>query len=151
LIVWAVTGHDLSRWSVLVAGLVALGASLGAKAPHDGRLDWFAPGAMRASEYTFIALAGTVGSVPAPLVFTLVATVVLSHYDLAGRVQLHVSPIVLSPFTLGWDGRVTLLALGTLFGLGTATFALLTAYTAGLLVFGLALGSARRNTRPKAV
>lgn len=144
LIAWYLTGHDLSRWTVLIAGVVALGAALGAKAPHTGRLDWLTPAGLRASEYTFIALAGIVASAPLPLVFALIASVVMYHYDLAGRIEKTATPIVESPFTLGWDGRVTLLTLGVLAGLGTATFAVLTVYTAGLLVAGTTIGLVRR-------
>jgi hypothetical protein len=90
-------------------------------------------------------VAGIAASVPYALIYGLLFAIVVWHYDLAGRVEKTGTPIVTSPFTLGWDGRVALVAVGAVAGIGLAMFALLTVCTAGLLVIGAAIGLARRE------
>jgi hypothetical protein len=144
-----ITGHDLPGWFVLVAAAVVLLAALGSGAPHTGALDWLIITGLRTAEYTFIVLAGVAGDVPLPLVYGLIATLVLYHYDLAGRVEKAATPFRGIGWALGWDVRTLLLGVAVAAGVGTGAYALVTAYLAGLLIIGTAVGLVQsRAPRP---
>ncbi len=66
-------------------------AGLGSSHPHDGRLDWLVPAMIQAGEYLFLAAIAFTHRVPAPLVFALVAAVVLRHLDVAYRARHRVA------------------------------------------------------------
>jgi uncharacterized protein DUF5941/CDP-alcohol phosphatidyltransferase-like enzyme len=138
-----VTGHDLPGWFVPVATVVGLAAALGAGAPHTGPLDWLIVTGLRTAEYTFIVLAGVAGGVPLPLVYGLIATLVLYHYDLAGRTEKAATPFRGIGWALGWDVRTLVLGVAVTAGVGTGAYAVATAYLAALLVVGTGVGLVR--------
>jgi len=112
---------------VLVPVIVMLPPSLGARHRHDGRLDWLAPPLIQASECIFLAALGFSRHVAAPLVFALVAAVVLRHADLAYRAR--VGPgIPADRFGLGWDGRMLVAGVAAAAGVAPFAYAVLTGY-----------------------
>ena len=62
-------------------------AALGARHPHDGRLDWLVPALLLAGEGLFLAALGLSRHVAPWLVFALLAAVVMRHVDLAFRAR----------------------------------------------------------------
>jgi hypothetical protein len=132
-------------------------AGLGSSHPHDGRLDWLVPAAIQAAEYLFLAALAFTHKVPAPLVFALVAAVVLRHLDVAyrarhqivwpvtGRIRTFSAAYGLTwPPTaadgrpadvtgLGWEIRMLVLGVGAALGITPAASVLLAGYLWGLL------------------
>ena len=125
-----------TRGSSSSSALLALASGLGARAKHDGPLDWLFAAALRAAEYTFIVAAGVYGGAPLPLVYTLLALLVMIHYDTSSRIEKAATPFVGAQAALGWDGRVVLLALAVALGWATVGFAVVTAIVGAVLVGG---------------
>lgn len=127
-------------------------AGLGSSHPHDGRLDWLVPAAIQAAEYLFLAALAFTHKVPSPLVFALVAAVVLRHLDVAyrarhrivwpatGRIRTFSATYRLTwPPTaadgrpadvtgLGWEIRMLVLGIGGALGIAPAASVLLAGY-----------------------
>jgi Family of unknown function (DUF5941) len=102
-------------------------AGLGARHPHDGRLDWLVPALLEAGECVFLAALGFSHRVPAPLVFALLAGVIMRHLDLAYRARSgHGIPA--DRFGLGWDGRMLLAGLAAMIGIVPFVYAVLSGY-----------------------
>jgi Family of unknown function (DUF5941) len=102
-------------------------AALGARHPHDGRLDWLAPALLMAGEGTFLAALGLARLVPAWLVYALLAAVIMRHVDLvfrarAGRIGYA------DAAGLGWDGRMLLAAAAAGAGITSLAYTVLTGY-----------------------
>ncbi|MGC4804702.1 DUF5941 domain-containing protein [Micromonospora sp. DT233] len=116
------------RWAVPVALLVLLVAGLGARAGHDGPLDWLVPAALRAGEYLFAVAVGVVGGVPAWVVFGYVFVLTLHHYDLTARLEKRQAAPPLHPWTLGWEGRSVLLTVAAIAGFAAVGMATLGTY-----------------------
>ncbi len=135
-------------WPAPVLGLLALIAALGGNAPHDGPLDWLVPAALRAVEITFYLAAGVYAGVPLPLVYALIAVVVLVHYETSSRTEKPATPMGSLRAALGWDGRVVTIAALTACGVATAGFAILTALVAAVLVIRCVIGLARPTGDP---
>jgi phosphatidylglycerophosphate synthase len=114
-----------------VAALLTLGAGLPARARHDGPLDWLVPAALRAAEYLLVVAVGLIGSVPTPVVFLLLFTLAVHHYDLTARMEKGAPAGLGGGAPLGWDGRVVLLTVAGLIGFATAGEAVLAAYVGG--------------------
>jgi hypothetical protein len=112
---------------VLVPVAAMLPAALGSHHPHDGRLDWLAPPLLQTSECVFLAALGFSRHVAAPLVFALVAAVVVRHADLAYRARIG-RGIPADGFGLGWDGRMLLVGLAAAVGVAPFAYALLATY-----------------------
>jgi Family of unknown function (DUF5941) len=123
----------------LVAVAVPL-AGFPGRTRHDGALDWLVPAVLRAAEYLVVVAAGLHGNVPPPLVFLLLFTLTLRHYDLTARMAKGAPAIGAAGAVLGWDGRVLLLVLATLVGWATAATALLAAVVAGAFTFAALVG-----------
>jgi hypothetical protein len=102
-------------------------ASLGACHPHDGRLDWLVPALLETGECIFLAALGFSHRVSPPLVFALLAAVVLRHLDLAYRARFG-QGIAADRFGLGWDGRMLLVGLAAAFGIAPLVYAVLSGY-----------------------
>lgn len=101
----------------------------GSSHAHDGRLDWLVPPILRLVEYGFVVSVGFAWSVPAPVVFALLAAVLFHHYDLVQRVRRRVYPPPwLATAGLGWEGRMLLVAFAALAEAVTACFVLLAGY-----------------------
>ena len=62
-------------------------AALGARHPHDGRLDWLVPALLLAGEGVFLAALGLARHVTPWVVFALLAAVLVRHVDLACRAR----------------------------------------------------------------
>jgi len=62
-------------------------AGLGSCHPHDGRLDWLVPPLLQVGEYLFLAALAFSRAVSPPLVFAVIAAVVLRHLDVAYRAR----------------------------------------------------------------
>jgi hypothetical protein len=80
-------------------------AALGARHPHGGRADWLVPPLLLVGEGIFLAALGF-SRVWLPVIFALLAAVVIHHTDIAYRAWSG-RPIVRRP-RLGWDGRMLL-------------------------------------------
>jgi len=119
--------------------LLTLVAGLAARAPHDGPLDWLVPAALRAAEYLAVVAVGLAGSVPPPVIYLLLFTLALHHYDLTARMEKAAPESAAHPARLGWDGRILLLTAGALAGWAGFAEALL----AGLVGGGFLVGAIR--------
>ncbi|MFG2105747.1 DUF5941 domain-containing protein [Micromonospora chersina] len=126
-------GGDLRGWVVPVGLLVLLGGALGARAAHDGPLDWLVPAALRAGEYLFAIAVGVAGRVPPWLIFGYVFVLTLHHYDLTARLEKRQAAPPLHAATLGWEGRSALLTIGSIAGIASIALATLGTYL--LVVF----------------
>jgi phosphatidylglycerophosphate synthase len=126
-------GAHLSAWVVPLGLLVLLGGALGARAAHNGPLDWLVPAALRAGEYLFAIAVGVAGRVPPWLIFGYVFVLTLHHYDLTARLEKRQAAPPLHAATLGWEGRSALLTIGSIAGIASIALATLGAYL--LVVF----------------
>jgi Family of unknown function (DUF5941) len=79
--------RNLSGVLVLTPVEAMLLAGLGSCHPHDGRLDWLVPPLLQVGEYLFLAALAFTRLVSPPLVFALIAAVVLRHLDVAYRAR----------------------------------------------------------------
>jgi hypothetical protein len=102
-------------------------AALGARHPHDGRLDWLVPALLMAGECVFLAALGLSRHVAAWLVFALLAAVVMRHVDLAFRARAG-RGIPADVLGLGWEGRMLLAGVAAGAGLAPFAYALLSGY-----------------------
>ncbi len=78
---------NLSGVLVLTPVEAMLLAGLGSCHPHDGRLDWLVPPLLQVGEYLFLAALAFSRAVSPPLVFAVIAAVVLRHLDVAYRAR----------------------------------------------------------------
>jgi Family of unknown function (DUF5941) len=102
-------------------------AALGARHPHDGRLDWLVPALLMAGEGVFLAALGLARLVPAWLVYALLTAVVLRHVDLVFRARAGRGPYA-DVAGLGWDGRMLLAAAAAGAGITPLAYVALTGY-----------------------
>jgi len=111
---------------VLILAPVAamLLAALGARHPHDGRLDWVVPSLLLAGEGVFLAGLGFARHVWLPVIFALLAAVVLRHADIVYRARAG-RGIPADKFGLGWDGRMLVAGLAAVFGFVPSAYAVL--------------------------
>ena len=118
---------------VLTPVVAMLPAALGARHPHNGRLDWLVPPLLLTGEGVFLAALGFSRHVPPPLVFVLLAAVIVRHADLAYRARSGLG-VPADTFGLGWDGRMLLVGLAAVIGIAPAAYAVLAGYL--WLLFG---------------
>ena len=102
-------------------------AGLGACHPHDGRLDWLVPALLEAGECVFLAALGFSHRVPAPLVFAVLAGLILRHLDVAYRARAG-RGIRADRFGFGWDGRMLLAGVAAMIGIVPFVYAALSGY-----------------------
>ncbi|MFG3578808.1 DUF5941 domain-containing protein [Micromonospora chersina] len=137
LLLWALlavhAGGDLPGWAVTFALVVLLSGAQGARAAHDGPLDWLVPAALRAGEYLFAIAVGVAGRVSPWLIFGYVFVLTLHHYDLTARLEKRQAAPPLHAATLGWEGRSALLTIGSIAGIASIALATLGTYL--LVVF----------------
>jgi len=123
---------------VLTPVEVMLLAALGSRHPHDGPADWLVPPLLQAGEYLFIAALAFGHRVPAPVVYALLAAIVLRHLDLALRAAYGLPA---AAFTrrggrvpdadwagFGWEGRMLLAGLAAVASVLPGACAVLAAY-----------------------
>ncbi|TQN30383.1 hypothetical protein FHX37_0260 [Haloactinospora alba] len=109
-------------------------AGLASRHPHDGRSDWMVPPILRGTEYLYLLALGYGAGVAEPLVFVLIAAVVLRHRDVAHRARCGVAPPLWARrAALGWDGRMALAALGGVLGWAPFVYGALAGYVLVLL------------------
>jgi len=133
--------------SANLALLVVLGAGLPARVRHDGPLDWLVPAALRAGEYLLVVAVGLSCSVPPPVVYLLLFTLAMRHYDRTTRMEKGAPAGRGGGARIGWDGRVLLLVAFALVGEATLGAGLLAAVTGGGFLFG-AVADRRSASRP---
>ncbi|MFG2166031.1 DUF5941 domain-containing protein [Micromonospora chersina] len=137
LLLWALlavhAGGDLPGWAVTLALVALLSGAHGARAAHDGPLDWLVPAALRAGEYLFAIAVGVAGRVSPWLIFGYVFVLTLHHYDLTARLEKRQAAPPLHAATLGWEGRSALLTIGSIAGIASIGLATLGTYL--LVVF----------------
>jgi hypothetical protein len=102
-------------------------AGLGARHPHDGPLDWLVPALLLAGECVFLAALGFTHRVAPALIFTLVAAVILRHFDLVYRARSG-RGLPADRFGLGWDGRMLLAGVAVVIGIAPLAYAVLSGY-----------------------
>jgi phosphatidylglycerophosphate synthase len=150
---FAVVGDRGPRWLVLIYAGLALIAGVAASSRHDRPLDWLTVAGLRATEYTFIVVAGLLGGVPLWLVYTLLLVLTLYHYDVTGRIEKQATPVRGEALLRGWDLRVTVLAITVAIGWATTAYAVVAAVIGGVFVIGALIGwreSARSAPAPVA-
>jgi hypothetical protein len=134
--VLAVLGlHDLPGILVLTPLVAMLLAAPGCSHPHDGRLDWLAPGLLQAGQCVYLAALGFATGVAPPVIFALCAVTAIRYAALgylgagqpAGRLAGRLD------IGLGWEGRMLAAGLGVIAGLGLLAYLALTAYV-GVLI-----------------
>jgi hypothetical protein len=149
---------NLSGLLLLTPVEAMLLAGLGSSHPHNGLLDWLVPAMIQAGEYLFLAALAFTHRVASPLVFALVAAVVLRHLDVAYRARHRIAwpaPRKLRTFVggygltwpptgpdgrpadvsgLGWEIRMLVLGIGAALGITPIASVLLAGYLWGLLV-----------------
>ena len=102
-------------------------AALGARHPHDGRLDWLVPALLLTGEGVFLAALGLARDVTPWLVFTLLAAVLVRHVDLACRARAG-RGIPADIYGLGWEGRMLLAGVAAVAGIVPFAYAALSGY-----------------------
>jgi hypothetical protein len=114
---------------LLVLGPVAamLLAALGARHPHDGRLDWLVPSLLLAGEAIFLTGLGFARQVWLPMIFVLLAAVAVRHADIAYRARAG-RGVPADKFGLGWDGRMLVAGFAAVFGIVPFAYAALAAW-----------------------
>ena len=113
---------------LILAPVVAmLLAALGARHPHDGRLDWVVPSLLLAGEGIFLAGLGFARHVWLPVIFALLAAVVLRHADIAYRARAG-RGVPDDKYGFGWDGRMLAAGLAAVFGFVPFAYAVLTGW-----------------------
>ncbi|MDE3721139.1 DUF5941 domain-containing protein [Nocardiopsis sp. N85] len=115
-----------------VAALLLSGPASGH--PHNGRFDRFVPPVLRVMEYAYLTVVGLASGVPGPLVFVLLVAVASHHRDDAARPPVGVARSAkVRSATLGWDGRVLVVAAGSALHVLTPVYGILAGYLAVLL------------------
>jgi hypothetical protein len=142
----AIVGDRGPRWLVLIYAGLALVAGVAAGSRHDGPLDWLTVAGLRATEYTFIAVAGVLGGVPLWLVYTLLLVLTLYHYDVTGRIEKQATPVRGEAIVRGWDIRMIVLAITVAIGWAVAAYAVAAIVIGGVFVIGALVGW-RESTR----
>ena len=122
-------------------------AALGARHPHDGRLDWLVPALLLAGEGVFLAALGLSRHVAPWLVFTLLAAVVMRHVDLAFRARVG-RGIPADVFGLGWEGRMLLAGVAAVAGIVPFAYAVLSGYLWLLFIWDFLSGWLDPRPRP---
>jgi hypothetical protein len=135
LLILVVADVPAIRVWVAVAALLMLTAGLPSARPHNGALDWLVPAGLRAAEYLFVTASGMAAGVPQPLIFVLILLLALRHYDLTVR-----PPGGVRWPDLGWDGRVTVLAIGVGVGASSQVAAALARYLGVAFAIGALTG-----------
>ncbi|MEU8660231.1 DUF5941 domain-containing protein [Actinoplanes philippinensis] len=131
--VFALGEPPLPPWLLALGVIPVLLTGFSGRTRHDSALDWLVPAALRAAEHLIVVATGLYGNVPPPLVFLLLFTLALRHYDLTARMEQDAPATGTAGTALGWDGRVLLLVLAALIGWTTPAMAALTVLVAATL------------------
>ncbi|MEY9215296.1 hypothetical protein NI17_015565 [Thermobifida halotolerans] len=132
---------DLSGVTLFAPAAALLLSGVASAHPHNGRYDWVVPPLLHGAEYLYLFALGYGSGVPGPLVFALIAVVVLHHGSAVRRAHHGVPPPEWAVRAmLGWDGRMLLIAAGGVMGWFPFAYGLLLGYLAVLLVWETAAG-----------
>src|SRR5579875_3712718 len=112
---------------VLAPVAAMLPAALGARHRHDGRMDWLVPPLLVTGECVYLTALGFAWHASLPVVFALLAAVVLRHADLGYRARSG-RGIPADAFGLGWDGRMLLAGLAAVAGQLPLAYAVISGY-----------------------
>src|SRR5580704_15662806 len=140
---------DLSGVLIFRPVLAMLLAALGARHPHDGRLDWLVPSLLLTGEGVFLTGLGFARHVWLPVIFALLAAVVLRHADLAYRARSG-RGVPDDKFGLGWDGRLLLAGFAAVLGFVPFAYALLAAWLWLLTAWDFLGGWLKATAQPRA-
>jgi hypothetical protein len=121
--------------------IVMLLAAPGSANPHAGRFDWLVPVSLVAAQVLYLAATGEAERVPGPVIFALVAALLVRYAELAcsGRPVFLTRPRRRLGWgreygtELGWEGRVLFAGLTAAMGIATAGYLALTVYLALLV------------------
>jgi hypothetical protein len=133
--------HGLPGALTIGPAIVMLLAAPGSASPHSGRLDWLVPVLLVGTQVLYLAATGEGERVPGPVIFALVAALLLRYTELAcsGRPVFLTKPRRRFRWgreygtELGWEGRVLFAGLTAAVGLATAGYLALTVYLALLV------------------
>jgi hypothetical protein len=138
----AVVGlHDLPGVLMIAPAAVMLLAAPGSAHPHAGRFDWLIPSLLLGAQVLCLTAVGLGARVPEPVIFVLVAALLMRYTDLAFPRR----PVMLAKprrpgeqrgergTALGWEGRLLLAGVAAALGIATLAYLALTAYL-GLLI-----------------
>ncbi len=146
--------HGLPRALMIVPAVVMLLlAAPGSTHPHTGRLDWLVPALLVGAQILYLTATGLGVGVPGPVVFALIATLLLHYADLAfpGR------PVMLTRAqppdgerrewgtALGWEGRLLIAGLAAAVGIATFAYLALTVYFGFLICAKVVTSSVARQ------
>jgi Family of unknown function (DUF5941) len=106
---------DLSGLLIFGPVMAMLLAALGARHPHNGRLDWLVPSLLLTGEGVFLTGLGFARHVWLPVIFALLAAIITRHADLAHRASSG-RGVPDDKYGLGWDGRMLLAAFAAVLG-----------------------------------
>ncbi|KUP96249.1 DUF5941 domain-containing protein [Thermobifida cellulosilytica] len=127
---------DLTGVTLFAPAAALLLSGVASAHPHDGRFDWVVPPLLHGAEYLYLFALGYGAGVPGPLVFALVALVVLHHGSTVLRARHGVLPPEWARWAmLGWDGRMLLVAAGGAMGWLPFAYGLLLGYLAVLFAW----------------
>jgi hypothetical protein len=128
--------HGLPGALTIGPAIVMLLAAPGSGNPHGGRFDWLVPVLLVGSQVLFLAATGEGERVPGPVIFALVAALLVRYAELASSGR----PVFLTKprrhlgwgreygTELGWEGRVLVAGLTAAMGIATIGYLALTAY-----------------------
>ena len=114
-------------------------AALGARHPHDGRLDWLVPALLLAGEGVFLGALGLARQATPWVVFALLAAVIVRHVDLACRARAG-RGIEADVLGLGWEGRMLLAGVAATAGIVPFAYAVLSGYLWLLFIWDFLTG-----------
>ena len=129
-------------------------AAPGASHPHTGRLDWLVPALLLGSQVLYLNAIGFGARVPGPVIFALVAALLVHYADLAvpDRPVLLAKPRQPGEHRwprgsgLGWEGRLLIAGLAAAVGIATFAYLALTAYLAALICVKIVTSSLAPRT-----
>jgi hypothetical protein len=133
--------HGLPGALLIAPAIVMLLAAPGSADPHTGRFDWLVPVLLLGAQCLYLTATGLAVRVPGPVIFALIAAMMLRYTDLAWsgrpvqlarRRDLDKEPVERGT-ALGWEGRMLFAGVTAAMGVATFAYAALTAYLLVLL------------------
>ncbi len=133
--------HGLPGALTIGPAIVMLLAAPGSANPHGGRFDWLVPVLLLGTQVLYLAAAGEGERVPGPVIFALVAALLVRYAELASsgrpvfltRPRRHLGWGREYGTELGWEGRVLLAGVAAALGIATVGYLALTLYLAVLV------------------
>jgi hypothetical protein len=151
--------------------VVLLLAAPGASHPHDGRFDWLVPVLICLAQYSYLVALGLAKSVPGPAIFSTISMIAVWYASLVasprarnqarGKVlssrQERITRIIRRRADgLGWEARVGVASVTSIFGVTAFGYLGLAAYLATLMARKAAIGyllppdeRPKRKVRPR--